>query len=117
MESKEELVGYIRQWLSLENDISNMQAKIKKCKEERKHITESLVNIMKTTEIDCFNTKNGKLIYSKTKTKKAISKKNLLETLKTFFKDNDDLAQSVSDHVLNNREETIKENIRLKKEK
>ena len=29
MDSKEELVGHIRQWLYLENEISNMQAKIK----------------------------------------------------------------------------------------
>jgi hypothetical protein len=116
-DSKQEMVNHIRKWLILDSTISNMQTTIKEHKEQKKKLSESLVNIMKTSEIDCFDTKNGKLIYSQTKTKKAITKKSLLETLNNFFKDDAKLAQKVSEHVLNTREETIKENIRLKKEK
>jgi hypothetical protein len=117
MDSKEDLVKHIRTWIQIDNKIAELQKTIKNYKTEKKDLTESLVNIMKSNELDCIDINNGKLIYSKTKTKKAISKKVLLDSLKLYFKEDIDLAQEVSEHILNNREETIKENIRRKTEK
>ncbi len=117
MDTKEELVTHIRNWIQIDNEISEMQKKIKGFREEKKQLTESLVNVMKNNEIDCFDINDGKLIYSKTKTKKAINKKTLLDALNKYFKEDSELAQEVSQHILNSREETIKENIRRKVEK
>ena len=117
MDTKQELVSHIRNWIQIDNEISDMQKKIKLCREEKKKLTESLVDVMKTNEIDCFDINDGKLIYSKTKTKKAISKKTLLDALSKYFKDDEELVKEVSEHILNSREETIKENIRRKVEK
>ena len=117
MDTKEELVTHIRSWIQIDNEISEMQKKIKGFREEKKQLTESLVNVMKTNEIDCFDINDGKLIYSKTKTKKAISKKILLDALSIYFKEDDQLVKEVSEHILNSRGETIKENIRRKVEK
>jgi len=76
-----------------------------------------LVDVMKTNEIDCFDINDGKLIYAKSKHKKPINKKSLFDSLQTYFKDDKELAQEVSEHILNNREETVKESIKRKKEK
>ena len=39
--------------------------------------TANLVDIMKTNNVDCFDVKNGKLIYTKKKVKAPLSKKHL----------------------------------------
>ena len=86
-------------------------------REEKKALTSSLVEVMKTNEIDCFDINDGKLMYAKSKHKKPINKKSLFDALQTYFKEDKELAQEVSDHILNSREETIKESIKRKTEK
>ena len=117
MDTKQELVTHIRNWIQIDNEILDLQKRIKTYREDKKKLTESLVNVMKTNEIDCFDVKEGKLIYSRSKVKKPINKKTLLSALEVYFRDNQELAQNVSEHILNSREETIKENIRRRIEK
>jgi len=117
MDTKQELVTHIRSWIQMDNEIMELQKRIKTYREEKKKLTESLVNVMKTNEIDCFDINDGKLIYSKSKQKKPINKKTLLTALQTYFKEDSELATNLSEHILNSREETIKESIRRKKDK
>tara|TARA_B100001059_G_C17804953_1_gene568544 strand:+ start:803 stop:1156 length:354 start_codon:yes stop_codon:yes gene_type:complete len=117
MDTKDELVKHIKQWIEIDNGISELQKQIKQLKENKKDLTSSLMTVMKTNEIDCFDINDGKLIYSKSKIKKPINKKSLLTALDSYFKNDSKLVQEVSDHILNSREETIKESIRRKKEK
>lgn len=117
MDTKDELVKHIRGWIQIDNDISTLQKQIKALRDEKKELTTSLVDVMKTNEIDCFDINEGKLIYAKSKYKKPINKKTLLDSLQTYFKNDGERAQEVSDHIFNNREETIKESIKRKKEK
>lgn len=117
MDTKEELVKHIRGWIQIDNDISLLQKQMKNLREEKKNLTSSLVDVMKSNEIDCFDINDGKLIYTKSKQKKPINKKTLHEALQVYFKDDIQLAQEVSEHILNSREETVKESIKRKKEK
>lgn len=117
METKEELVNHIRNWIQIDNDISSHQKQIKMLREEKKTLTTTLVDVMKSNEIDCFDINDGKLIYAKSKQKKPINKKILLTALQTYFKEDGELATNVSEHILNSREEVIKESIRRKKDK
>jgi len=117
MDTKEELVKHIRGWIQIDNDISVLQKQMKALREEKKSLTCSLVDVMKMNEIDCFDINDGKLIYAKSKYKKPINKKSLSDALQGYFKDDTEMEQEVSDHILNSREETIKESIKRKKEK
>ena len=117
MESKEELVNHIRGWIQIDNDIIKLQKEIKELRENKKSLTASLVDVMKNNEIDCFKTNDGKLIYSKSKVKKPISKKTLFSALETYFEKDLELAKQLSEHILNSREESVKESIRRKKDK
>ena len=117
MDTKDELVKHIKQWIEIDNGISELQKQIKQLKENKKDLTSSLMTVMKSNEIDCFDINDGKLIYSKSKIKKPINKKSLLTALDSYFKNDSKLVQEVSDHILNSREETIKESISRKKEK
>ena len=69
---------------------------------------------MKENDIDCFDITNGKLIYTKKKTKSPLSKKHLLQALSAFFKDDKETVSKISNYILDTRETKIKENIRRK---
>jgi hypothetical protein len=116
---KEELVQSIKEWISLDEDIKALQKQIKLKRNEKKRNTESLVGIMRENEIDCFDldANGGKLIYTKQKIKKSLSKKHLMTCLMQYFKEDSQQAKQVSSFILNNREEHIKENIRRKVKK
>ena len=113
--TKEELVNNIKNWLALENEIKVLQKEIKQRREKRKGLTEALVEIMKTNEIDCFDISEGKLIYTKNKVKSGITKQFLMETLKKYFDDNPDVdSDDLGQFILDNRKIDIKENLRHK---
>ena len=116
MASKEELIIHIKNWIEVDNQIAEFQKQIKLLREQKKSLSMDLMDIMKTNEIDCFNVKDGKLMYTKSKIKKPINKKSLMTAVNDFFKNDSDTAKELSDHILNSREETVKESIKRKKE-
>ena len=112
---KEELLGVVRNWITLDDQIKQLQKRIREIKAEKKHATEALVDTMKNNEIDCFELGAGnKLIYTKNKSKKPLSKKHLLEYLSKYFQGNTEQAAELSKFIMSSREETVRENIRRK---
>jgi len=117
MATKEELISNIKQWMRAESDIKALQAELKKQHEIKKKLTDSLVDIMKDNEIDCFDVKDGKIIYTQTKSKTPLNKKTLLTALEKAFPNNTERAQELSNFILETRQENVKESIRLKEQK
>lgn len=116
METKDQLVHHIKEWLSIDEEIKLLKKEIKVRQDKKKNLTNDLVEVMKTNEIDAFDINNGKLIYSKRKTKQAISKKLLLSSLQDIFETPEEV-QKVTEHILDSRQEKIKEIIRRKTNK
>lgn len=115
MANKEDLVKIIKEWINEDNAIKSLQKKIKEHRDEKKILTENLMDIMKANNIDCFDINNGKIIFCKNQIKSPLNKKTLLSTLEKYFKNIPDIdASEVSEYILNNREIKIKENIRRK---
>lgn len=116
---KDELIGRIKNWITLDDEIKQLQKQIKEKRIEKKENTETLVEIMRNNEIDCFDldANGGKLIYTKKKVKQSLSKKYLMTCLMQYFKDDATQAKEVSTFILNQRAEKIKENIRRKVKK
>jgi len=50
--NKEELVSNIKQWISLDEEIKNLQRQIKEKRNEKKKNTENLVRIMRDNKIN-----------------------------------------------------------------
>lgn len=116
METKDQLVTHIKEWLSIDEEIKLLKKEIKTRQEKKKNLTSDLVDVMKTNDIDAFDINNGKLIYTKRKTKQAISKKLLLSSLQDLF-ESPEQVQKVTEHILDSRGEKIKEIIRRKTNK
>lgn len=112
---KNELLNVVKNWISLDDQIKELQKRIREMKTEKKQATETLVETMKSNEIDCFELGAGnKLMYTKNKSKKPLSKKHLLESLSKYFQGNAEQAAHLSKFIMNSREETVRENIRRK---
>ena len=114
---KEELITNIREWIKIDTDILLLKNDIKKKQTQKKLLTDNLVKVMKTNSIDCFDINGGSLVYNQMKTKKTISAKYLLQQLEKYYKDQPAVAKEVTEHLLTNREETIKECIKRKDKK
>ena len=117
METKEQLVQQIKGWMTNDNEIREIQARLKELKDKRKGFADNLVGIMRKNEIDCFDVNDGKLIYTKTKVKAPLNKTTLVTSLMKYFKDDDEQAKELVQFLLESREEKVKESIRRKVEK
>lgn len=114
LNTKEELISNIKEWIKLDNEITKSKLELKEKTNKKKSLTESLINIMKTNSIDCFDINGGALVYKQKKTRKTISGKFLLTQLEEYYKDQPELAMEITKKVLENREESIKDEIKRK---
>jgi len=117
LDTKEELIQKIKEWLKIDNDIIRLNKDLKELKKKQKLLTNTLVNVMKTNQLECVDINGGKILYKKNISKKPINSKMLLNTLKTFFSTNPSTADEVTEYILNNRELIIKETIKRKIDK
>jgi hypothetical protein len=117
IDTKEELVNNVKEWIKIDNEISKLKLEIKDKNNKKKLLSSNLLNVMKSNDIDCFDINGGAIIYKKTKVKKPITGKILLKTLENYFKNDIPTAQEITKHILDNREEQIKESIKRKIDK
>ena len=117
METKEQLVNNIKEWIKMDTDIAELKSQIKDKTNKKKLLTENLVTVMKTNKIDCFDINGGALVYKTSKVKKPINAKLLLSALQNYYKDAPQVAELLTKHVLDSREEQIKETIKRKIDK
>jgi hypothetical protein len=114
-QSKEVLVKSIKEWMSIDNDMKKLQKHMKEYRERKKVLSEKLVEIMKTNNVDCFDISEGKIIYTKNNVKSTLNKKHILECLTTYFSDNTTVQpEDVTKFILDNRSTVVKEHIRHK---
>jgi hypothetical protein len=117
METKEQLVNNIKEWIKIDTEISQLKAEIKERNNKKKLITSDLVTVMKSNQIDCFDINGGSLVYKKSVIKKPINGKSLMTILQNYYKNQPLVAEELTKHILDNREEKIKETIRRKIDK
>ena len=110
-ETKEQLVNIIKDWVKLDNEIRQLQSEMLSRKKEKSKMSTQLIDVMKQNEIDCFDLKDGQLLYTKKNVKKPITKKVLLNILSKYYKGDYMKACEVNDFILSNREEVIHETI------
>lgn len=117
METKEQLVNNIKEWIKFDTEISQLKAEIKDKNNKKKLLTENLVTVMKTNQIDCFDINGGALVYKKSTVKKPINAKTLLTALNNYYKDTPNVAEDLTKHIMDSREEKTKETIKRKVDK
>ena len=84
-ESKTILINTIKEWISINNNINELQKSVKDLRAKKKHLSDTLMTVMKNNEIDEFDITNGKLMYKKNKVKAPINKEYLMKMLDDYF--------------------------------
>jgi len=112
--TKEQLKDHLRQWVRVENEISTLSAEIKKRKLIHQQLSASLLRVMKENEIDCFDIANGRIVYSKTKSRAPLNNGQLKSALKTYYKEDTEKANSLAEFLLASRVERTRETIKMK---
>ena len=114
METKEQLITNVKEWIKIDGEISKLRSEIKEKNNKKKQLTNDLVVVMKSNAIDCFDINGGALIYKQNKIKKPINGKTLLSALKNYYKNEPQIAEDLAKHVMDSREEQVKEVIKRK---
>jgi len=114
MDTKEQLIKTIKDWVKIDNEIRSLQEEVKIRKNNKKLISEALITIMKQNEIDCFDIKDGQICYNKKQVKKPITKGMLINILSKYYQGDILKANELNNFIMENREETTKESITLK---
>lgn len=117
METKEQLINKIKEWMLIENEIKELRSEIRELNNRKKGMTSDLMTVMKENDIDCFDIKGGSIVYKQSKVKKPINAKTLMVTLSNFFKNDNLKAEELTKYILENREEQIRETIKHKVDK
>jgi hypothetical protein len=111
METKEQLVKTIKEWVKIDNEIRKLKNEQTIRKNEQKRISQDLIEVMRKNEIDEFDLNDGKIMYTKKSVKKPITKKILLNILSNFYEGDIMKANQINNYIMENREETTVETI------
>jgi hypothetical protein len=114
---KEELIENVKEWVKLDSELSRLRKLTREITQKKKGLTVSLVDVMKQHTIDCFDIHGGSLVYKKTKVKKPINAKMLLQVLQKYCESNEEhqgKAEELVGFILENRQEEVKETILMK---
>ena len=116
METKDQLVNHVKQWIGIDEEIRTLQKQVKERKVKQKQLSTQLMDVMKSNEIECFDLSDGKLMYTTSKVKQPLNKKLLMSALTKYFKKDEDI-EKVTNHIMESRPEKIRENIKRKIDK
>ena len=118
MSTKEQLIGLIKIWIENDNEIKILQDNIKKKKEDKKQITDQLLDVMKTNEIDCFDINGGKILHKTAKVRAPVSKEYLYKALSEYFGDTPSIdCNQINELVFTNRPIKERHSIVMKENK
>ena len=115
MSTKDKLVQNVKAWLTNDKELKALQTQIKERKKKKTELTEVLVDIMKSNEIDCFDITGGKIMYTQNRVKSALNKKHLMDSLEKYFENNPNVqTEELSKFILDSRSIKTTESIRHK---
>lgn len=115
MSTKDKLVQNVKAWLANDKELKVLQNQIKERKKNKTELTEVLVDIMKSNEIDCFDITGGKILYTQNRVKSALNKKQLMHSLEKYFENNPNVqTEELSKFILDSRTIKTTESIRHK---
>ena len=101
-----EFKSQVKQWLTIDEEISKYENKIKELKNIKKKILEpQITTFMITYNVKDLNTENGKIRCNQRVQKKPLNKINIRSNLSQVISDDSQIEQAMQ-LIMNNREKT-----------
>lgn len=118
METKDQLVDAVKSWVGLDNELRELAKIAREKREKKKALSQQLMEVMKTNELEILDINDGQICYKKGKSKKPLNKENLLKILQKYFNDNSDTMNSrsgdITQFIFENRDTVDREVITRK---
>jgi hypothetical protein len=111
LKTKDQLIIKIKEWVKIDNEIRVLQKEHKKRLADKKKVSEELMKVMRSNDIDVFNLNDGQILYDKRNVKKPITKSALLSILTNYYKGDVVKATDANKYILDNREDVVREKI------
>jgi hypothetical protein len=111
LKTKDQLIEKIKEWVKIDNEIRVLQKEQRKRLADKKKVSEELMLVMRSNEIDAFDLNDGQILYDKRNQKKPITKTALLSILTAYYKGDAVKANETNQYILDNREEVVREKI------
>jgi hypothetical protein len=108
----------VKEWVHLDNDISQYQKRIRVLNGEKKDLSKKLLECMKQSQIEQINLNGDEsILYKKSVSKKPVNKKSLDILLQQYLQNTDVEVNELLSFIFDNRETVEKESIVKKKQK
>jgi len=108
----------VKEWVQLDNEISQQQKKIRVMNCDKKILSKKLLECMKQTQIEQINLNGDEsILYKKSVSKKPVNKKSLDVLLQQYLQNTDVEVNELLSFIFDNRETVEKESIVKKKQK
>lgn len=111
---KEQLVANIKRWFTIDDEIKELSKMARDKRQEKKELSDSIMKVMTDNEIDCFDSKQGKIVYQRKTVKSSLSKKHLVTTIAEYFRDSPQQASDIVEYILSKRTEKVSESLKRK---
>ena len=102
----------VLEWLTLDDEIRALSKAVKERKQKKKDLNEYILKFMGEHDIENLNTKDGKLKYSVSYTKKSVTKATIKNRLVDWFKNVKD-GEKCAEFIFNSADK--QERVRLKR--
>lgn len=100
--------GNVKEWISIDDEIAELNKKIKELKAKKnKQLEPKITLFMRQYNISDLNTDGGKLKCNERNTKKPLSKNLIKQSLSEFFKQDEEKVETVMEHMVS-KQETVK---------
>jgi len=103
----------INEYISTNEKMNNLNNKMKDLKDYNKKLSDGIIHFMEKNNKNDLSYNNSQFELKKNKSQSTISQKLLKESLQSYFND-DDKANKIMKHILNNRVLTEKTELKFK---
>ena len=108
----------VKEWVTMDNEISQYQKRIRVLNGEKKELGKKLLDCMKQSQIEQINLNGDEsILYKKSVSKKPVNKKSLDILLQQYLQNTDIEVGELLTFIFDNRETVEKETIVKKKQK
>lgn len=111
---KTQMIEIIKEWIDLEKELQELSKEIRAKRKQKRLMTQAIIEIMKTNELDTIDTNSGKIIYSRRKTRKALNQGKLLSLLAKHSGLSEEQCKNLTEEILENREVSFTDVIKFK---
>lgn len=117
-ETSKLLPELVKEWVTMDNEISQYQKRIRALNGEKKELGRRLLECMKQSQIEQINLNGDEsILYKKSVSKKPVNKKSLDILLQQYLQNTDVEVGELLTFIFDNRETVEKETIVKKKQK